>query len=315
MTIKRRDFLKSLAVGAGAALATKPAKAVEKVATQAVEPASKWVPSPDEADEFVGVICDVTRCIGCRACEVACAEANELPIPDVKRDGALKRTRKTSFEQRTVVNKYETDKGDIYVKKQCMHCWQPACATSCPTNAMNKTHLGPVTWDGDKCMGCRYCMVGCPFNIPKYEYDSWNPRIQKCDMCYGRLEKGQEPACVAACPADALTFGLKSQLIEKARARIYNEPDKYVHHIYGEEEVGGTGWMYLSPVPFDQIGFRTDLGTVPYPDYTKEFLFSVPAVFLVAPTLLLGMHQLSKHDDPSPSHDELKATSPAKEDK
>jgi hypothetical protein len=136
-------------------------------------------------------------------------------------------------------------------------------------------------------------MVSCPFEIPKFEYDSWNPKIQKCNMCWDRLQEGKGPACVEACPTDALMFGTKRELMEIARVRIYNHPDRYVHQIYGEQEVGGTGWLYLAGVPFDQLGFRTDLGTTPYPEYTKEFLYAVPVVFFGVPSLLYGLSVLA----------------------
>jgi len=247
---------------------------------------------PPSSKEFVGVLVDTTRCIGCRACEVACAETHGLPVPDVANDSALETVRQTSEQRLSVVNRYATDKGTVYVKKQCMHCWQPACGAACLTNAMYKTKEGPVIWREEKCMGCRFCMVSCPFEIPKFEYDEWNPKIQKCDMCWERLEQGEQPACVQACPVDALMFGLKRQVIENARTRIYSHPDSYVHHIYGEDEVGGTGFLYLSAVPFEQIGFRTDLGTTPYPQLTREFLYAVPLVFILAPSLLFAMNRL-----------------------
>lgn len=243
--------------------------------------------------EFIGVLVDTTRCIGCRSCETACGEAHGLDVPDVISDGALETERTTTTRQRTVVNRYQTDTGTVFVKRQCMHCWQPACAAACLTNAMYKTHEGPVIWREPKCMGCRYCMVACPFEMPRFEYDSPVPRIEKCTLCWDRLERGLIPACVRACPVDALMFGSKRDLLEIARVRIYNHPERYVHKIYGEHEVGGTGWLYLSAVPFEQIGFPTDLGTTPYPEFTKEFLYSVPVVFLVVPTLLAGLYRLS----------------------
>ena len=248
--------------------------------------------------EFVGILVDTTRCIGCRACEVACGEEHDLFVPDVLNDGALEEPRKTSVEQWTVVNKYETEKGDVFVKRQCMHCYQAACATACPTEAMYKTEGGPVIWREGKCIGCRYCMVSCPCDIPKFEYNEWNPKIQKCTMCFERLEEGQKPACVEACPTDALIFGTRVQNLEIARHRIYSHPDEYVHHIYGENEVGGTGYIYLSAVPFDQIGFRTDLGTTPYPEYTKDFLYTVPMVLFGAPAFLLGLNALARASKP-----------------
>ncbi len=253
--------------------------------------------SATEPKEFVGVLVDTTRCIGCRSCEVACSEANNNFVPDIKTDNALEKVRDTSDKQLTVVNKYKTAKGDVFVKKNCLHCWQPACAAACLVNAMLKTKEGPVTWDGDKCMGCRFCMISCPFDIPKFEYFGWNPRIQKCTMCYERLQEGKRPACVDACPTDTLMFGQKRQLMEIARHRVYSYPDKYVHHIYGEHEAGGAGWLYLSPVPFDQIGFRTDLGTTPYPEYTREFLISVPLIEFGVPAFLLALNMLTDRKD------------------
>lgn len=246
-----------------------------------------------ENREFVGVLVDTTRCIGCRSCEVSCSVAHDNFVPDIQNDRAQESIRDTSEKQFTVVNRFKTEKGDVFVKKQCMHCWQPACVAACLVNAMVKTKDGPVTWDGDKCMGCRYCMVSCPFDIPKFEYFEWNPRIQKCNMCHERLQEGKKPACVEICPTDALMFGPKRQLMEVARHRIYSHPDKYVHQIYGENEVGGSGWLYLSSVPFNQIGFRTDLGTTPYPEFTKDFLISVPLIEFGVPAFLLTLHMLT----------------------
>lgn len=279
----RRLFLKTAAT-AGAALPIR-----NSVAANA-----------KETREFVGVLVDTTRCIGCRSCEVACSVANGNFVPDVHNDNALEGTRDTSDKQWTVVNRFKTGKGDVFVKRQCMHCWQPACVAACLVNAMYKTREGPVTWNGDKCMGCRFCMVSCPFDIPKAEYHSWNPRIMKCSMCYERLQAGKKPACVDACPTDTLMFGSKRELMEVARHRVYSHPDKYVHQIYGEHEAGGCGWLYLSAVPFDQIGFRTDLGTTPYPEYTKQFLVSVPLILFGVPALLLGLSELADGEPPAP---------------
>ncbi len=243
-------------------------------------------------EEFVGILVDTTRCIGCRACEVACGEEHGQLVPDVINDGALETHRTTSDKQWMIVNKHETDKGEVFVKRQCMHCYQAACATACPTEAMNQTKNGPVIWDEGKCIGCRYCMTSCPFDMPKFEYGEWNPKIQKCTMCFERLEDGKKPACVKACPTDTLMFGTRVKNLEVARHRIYSHPDKYVHQIYGEHEVGGTGYIYLSAVPFEQIGFRTDLGTRPYPEYTKEFLYAVPMILFGVPAFLLGLNAL-----------------------
>jgi Fe-S-cluster-containing dehydrogenase component len=253
----------------------------------------RGTPTQPPLPEFYGVLVDTTACIGCRECEKACARQHGNPVPDVETDGALARLRPTSETQFTVVNRYETSKGEVFRKSQCMHCWQPACTAACLTNAMERTDRGPVIWRASKCMGCRFCMVSCPFNVPKFEYDSWNPRIRKCDMCWSRLQEGKLPACVEACPMEALLFGLKRDLLEVARKRIYRRPERYVHWIYGEHEVGGTGWLYLAAVPFDELGFRTDLGTTPYPEYTRDFLYGVPLVLFGLPALLLGLNRMA----------------------
>jgi formate dehydrogenase iron-sulfur subunit len=283
--MNRRSFLK---VGAAAGMTAVAGGNRAAASAAGTEPAS--------VEEFAGVLVDTTRCIGCRSCERACALAHDMPVPDIEGDGALATARDTSEKQWTVVNRFNTSKGEVFVKKQCMHCWQPACGAACLTNAMYKTATGPVVWVPSKCMGCRYCMVSCPFDMPKFEYDSWNPKLQKCDLCAERLRAGGKPACVEACPTDALMFGSKRELMEVARVRVYNHPDRYVHKIYGENEVGGTGWLYLSAVPFEELGFRTDLGTTPYPEYTRDFLYGVPLVLFGLPALMLGLNQLAKRD-------------------
>ncbi len=245
--------------------------------------------------EFVGVLVDTTRCVGCRTCEMTCAETHgfQPPNPD---EVVFEHERTPSVTQWTLVNRYQTDKGEVYAKKQCMHCNQPACASACLTKAMLKTEEGPVIWREPKCMGCRFCMVSCPFDIPKFEYDSPMPKIQKCTLCWDRLQEGKQPACVEACPAEALMFGKRRDLIEEARKRIATNPDDYVHHLYGEHEAEGTGYMYLSKVPFEQIGFRTDLDTTSYPELTKDYLYAVPIVLTLWPAFLLALSNATKRD-------------------
>ncbi|MCF8368623.1 MAG: 4Fe-4S dicluster domain-containing protein [Bacteroidales bacterium] len=244
--------------------------------------------------EFYGILYDSTRCVGCQSCEYACAESNGLPEPeDIPEVGVIRQTDET---RRTVVNAYNTSKGEVYIKRQCMHCCQPACDAACLTQAMHKTKEGPVIWRGEKCMGCRYCMVSCPFDSPKFEYHSANPKITKCDMCFERLQEGKMPACVENCPAEAIVFGTRRELIKEARNRIYENPDVYEDHIYGEHEAGGTGVLYLSPVPFDELGLNTKIQTTPYPELSKGFLYSVPTVFVLWPALLLGIREATKNN-------------------
>jgi formate dehydrogenase iron-sulfur subunit len=276
MSIKRRSFLKLLG-------ATGMAVAIGKSAVA--------LPSSESDLEFSGVLYDSTRCVGCRTCEYECAKAHGLPEPPAD----IKAVRQTDETCNTVVNTFKTDKGEVFIKRQCMHCNEPACAAACLTKAMCKNITGAVTWDGDKCMGCRYCMISCPFDSPKFEYHSANPKIQKCDMCFERLKAKEKPTCVTNCPNDALLYGKRRELIKEARRRIYEKPDQYVDHIYGEHEAGGTGWLYLSPVAFDQLGMNKSLQQSSYPALTKGFLYTVPSVFVLIPTLLLGIHQATKN--------------------
>jgi Fe-S-cluster-containing dehydrogenase component len=276
----RRTAVKTLCVASGSALVGK------RLVAQEIE-------RPTDGKEPMAVLVDTTMCAGCRACEFACAEANGLPEPPDEVD--FSEERNTSETQWSVINRYDTDRGKVFVKRQCMHCLRPACASACLTMAMQKTPEGPVVWREDKCMGCRFCMISCPFDVPKFEYDSANPRILKCGMCWERLEEGEVPACVKNCPFKAITFGPRSEMIEEARRRIYEKPDRYVHHIYGEHEAGGTSWLYLASVPFEQLGFRTDLGTTAYPDLTRGFLYAVPFVLTVVPPFLLALSKASKN--------------------
>jgi formate dehydrogenase iron-sulfur subunit len=271
--MNRRRFLKTLGTGiAGAGFGGLLPKAGLKASVR----------------EFKTILVDTTRCIGCRRCELACAEGHNLPWLDIKDMSVFKEKRPLSTTQLTVVNRFETAKGEVYVKKQCMHCSQPACVAACLVKAMNKREDGHVTWDKN-CMGCRLCMFSCPYDVPK--------SIVKCDLCWERFQRGEGPACVEACPKEALLYGTRRELLEEARTRIYTKPDRYVHSIYGQDEVGGACWLYLSAVPFEQIGFRTDLGTVALPEHTKGFLYAVPFVLVLWPLFLLGIHSATGKQD------------------
>jgi formate dehydrogenase iron-sulfur subunit len=242
--------------------------------------------------EFVGMLIDSVRCIGCQACEAACAEQNGLPYPEILELQPGERKALPLFY--TPVSRYDTSKGKAYVKRACMHCNQPACASACLCRAMEKTVEGPVVWHSDRCMGCRYCMIACPFEVPKFEYDKAVPRIGKCTFCVERLRQGRPTACSEACPQGAVTFGSRRQLLAEARRRLAERPDLYTPYIYGDHDVGGTCVMHIAGAPFDEIGFRTDLGTRPYPEYTKEFLYSVPIIDVLLPVLLYGMSRVQR---------------------
>jgi formate dehydrogenase iron-sulfur subunit len=181
-----------------------------------------------------------------------------------------------------------------YAKKQCMHCVAPACASACPVKAIQKQPTGPVVYDPGKCMGCRYCMVSCPFEIPKYEYEALAPRVRKCTFCAERQAVGLAPACTSVCPSGALTFGKRIDLLELAKTRIYQNPGKYVHHVYGEHEAGGTSWMYLSEVPFERLALPEDVLREPYPELVKGALGAPPFVMTLWPPLLMGLYTFSR---------------------
>lgn len=257
--------------------------------------------------DSMGVLVDLTKCVGCRSCEAACNKEQGLPPPDKPfddlsvfeehRHGGLKR--RTSEKAYTVVNRYDTEKGPVFRKFQCNHCNEPACLTSCFVNAYTKTKEGAVTYNPKVCVGCRTCMVACPFYVPAYSYTSAiNPIIKKCIMCYDtRLKFGKPPACVEACPQEVMTFGKRKDLIKMGHEKIKFKPETYVDHIYGENEVGGTAWMYLSGVPFEQVGFDTHLGTQPIISYVKDFLAIVPMVLCIWPALFTGFHLLANRKE------------------
>jgi formate dehydrogenase iron-sulfur subunit len=239
-----------------------------------------------------GVLVDTTLCVGCRACEGACSEANGLPAPSAD-DKVMESKREPAEQVFTVVNKSQGDGPERFAKKQCMHCIAPACASACLVQAMKKLPTGPVVYDASVCMGCRYCMIACPFDIPKYEYDSIAPRVRKCSFCAERQEKGLKPACTEVCPSGALTFGKRSQLLEQAKTRIYTNPDRYVHHVYGEHEAGGTSWLYLTDRPLEELALRADVPQQPMPGLVNGALGVPPAVMTLWPPLLMGIYAFS----------------------
>ncbi len=247
-----------------------------------------------------GVLFDATRCIGCRKCEAACNKVNDLPQPEKPFDDleVLNIRRRTHPDTYTVVNKYQVGGAPVFRKFQCNHCLEPACASACFVKAFKKSPSGAVVYDASVCVGCRYCMIACPFEIPTYEYNEpLTPRVVKCTMCAPRLAEGKLPGCVEACPKEALTFGTRDELLKIAHERIRKNPGKYIDHVYGEKEMGGTSWMYISGVPFKEIGLREDLGTRSAPELTSGALAAVPMVVGLWPVLLGGIYAINKRKD------------------
>lgn len=252
MDLSRRGFFKVLGAG-GATIGTSlgTASANEK-------------PAPS-LDSF-GCLVDTTLCVGCRKCEQACNQRHDLPAPDESFEelAALEKERRMDETSYTVVNKYYPKnigtltwrERPTFVKFQCMHCNDPSCVSACIVGALTKQENGAVIYDAIKCIGCRYCMVACPFQVPAYEYDhALTPEVRKCTFCFDYVKDGGLPACAQVCPREVMIFGKKKDLLELARWKMKNNPDKYVDHIYGEKEVGGTSWLYLASEPFETIGF------------------------------------------------------------
>jgi formate dehydrogenase iron-sulfur subunit len=184
--------------------------------------------------------------------------------------------------------------GSVFVRRFCMHCQEPTCASVCPVGALKKTVAGPVVYDADRCMGCRYCMMACPFGIPRYEWKKTLPKVKKCTMCVPRQAKGQQPACTEVCPVQASIFGERTALVADAEQRLRAEPSKYVQHIYGKEEVGGTSVLYLSAVPFEQLGLPTHLPSDPIPLLTYRVLSQIPNLVTLGGLLLGGIWWITK---------------------
>lgn len=229
------------------------------------------------------ILIDITKCIGCKSCEAACKQIHGFPPES---NGELSPTTLTVVEQHAV-----GQSEDRFVRRLCMNCQDPACASACLVGALKKTDLGPVTYEASKCIGCRYCIVACPFSVPRYEWSKLAPTVKKCDMCYARQAKGQQPACVEACPVQASISGWRDELLEEAQRRILSD-SKYVKHIYGSEEVGGTSVFFLSDVPFEKLGFKL-VPAQAMPILTANALGDIPTVVLVGGGLLAGLYWIT----------------------
>ncbi|WP_045221454.1 sulfate respiration complex iron-sulfur protein HmcB [Desulfonatronum thioautotrophicum] len=300
--MKRRSFL-GLMGAAGAGLA------VPASARAGVKDFRGFLETP-------GVLFDGTRCIGCRKCELACNQVNNLPEPEVPFDNLeiLDSRRRTDASTFTVVNKFETANGPVYRKNQCNHCLEPACASSCFVAAFRKNTDSAVDYDDSVCVGCRYCMIACPFEIPTYEYHKvLTPRVMKCTLCGPQMRAGELrlPGCVEICPVEAMIYGPRNELINLANRRFKQFPGRYVERIYGEHEMGGTSWMYISGTPFRQVGLREDLGTKSAPELTAGALAAVPVVVAVWPVLLGGIYAINKRKEKIAAQEQKQAVAAA----
>ncbi|GFO63388.1 4Fe-4S dicluster domain-containing protein [Geomonas paludis] len=227
---------------------------------------------------------DMTKCTGCRGCQVACKQWNQLGAektefftgegyqnPPLMSEYTFTRIKFRDYEKNGQ-NEF------AFYKEMCMHCNEPACASVCPVGAFKKTKEGPVTYDADRCIGCRFCMVACPFGVPKYEWSKALPLVRKCTGCYSRVKEGLKPACATTC-VSAITYGNRDEMIKEANKRIAARPEKYLKKLYGSEEAGGTSVIYLTALPFDELGFKP-VTKRPLPSYTWQALRLVPGIFL-----------------------------------
>jgi len=264
-----------------------------------------------------GLLHDTTLCVGCRSCEFACAAVNDLPAPERPLDDmeVFETTRRTTDTALTVVNRYvEPTDGEppVYRKLQCMHCNEPCCATVCPVHAFEKTPEGPVLYNPEVCMGCRYCIMACPYNALAYQYDDpLTPKVMRCTMCYPRIKEGLVPGCAEACPMGAITFGEREQLLEVARERIRKYPERYADHIYGENEFGGTSWLVLAGASFEKLDLLPGVTYEPLPAIATSYLGVVPLVITIYPGLLLGMYAFSKRQKAVAAEEKREAVSTA----
>ncbi len=272
--LSRRSALKVLGAAGAAAAVAAPGAADARVF------------SPPSADDH-GLLVDAVRCVGCRACVRKCKEANGKP-PDEKTINGVVYDAPLDLNAQTftVIKRWTAERETGFVKAQCMHCTHPACASVCMMKALHKGEHGVVEYDVSKCVGCRYCQVACPFNVPKFEWASVTPRIQKCELCRHRSAEGKGPACAEVCPRDAVTFGKRGALLAEAKRRIAERPSAYQPKVYGETDGGGTNVLYLSPVAFETLGLPA-LGTDPAPALSETIQGGIYQGF-AAPVVLLG---------------------------
>jgi formate dehydrogenase iron-sulfur subunit len=291
MLLSRKDFLKlsGASVGTGVALSL--------LTNRILTAAAKESTPENTGTKAKGVLYDGTLCIGCKTCERTCKTVNNLPATDpLIKPSDKNQPRLTAYTFTRIGTTEIADAGKVrpvFIKFQCMHCVHPACAEACIVGALKKRPDGPVTYDKTKCIGCRYCQVACPFGVPNFQWDKPLPWIQKCSFCADRQDAGLKPGCVETCPTGALKFGYREDLLAEARQRIAATPGRYIDYIYGEKEVGGTSWLYLSPVSFEQLGFAKH-SLEPVPINAARAMGAVPPVLLGVAAAMTGIYWLTK---------------------
>ncbi len=249
MSISRRDVLKGIAAAGAAAAASEPAQASE----------GKYHQAPDD----VGMLFDSTLCVGCRACQSACKVRNNLPTDSrATQGGVYDAPLDLNGSTKNIIKVAQDGSATTYMKMQCMHCIDAACISVCMAGALHKVQGGITAYNAATCVGCRYCQIGCPFNVPKFEWSKSlpvveDPKIVKCELC---RHDPKGPACCEVCPRGAVIYGKKADLLAEAKRRLKASPGKYFEdRVYGETDGGGTNVLYLSPkdVSFAALGLPT----------------------------------------------------------
>jgi formate dehydrogenase iron-sulfur subunit len=189
---------------------------------------------------------DTSSCIGCKACEVACQEWNDLTPEATTQSGTYQTLPETTarFWNLIKFSEHDSERGFHWLmrKDQCMHCAEPGCLIACPSpGAIVQYANGIVDFHQDQCIGCGYCITGCPFNVPKFATDT--RRVYKCTLCVDRVAEGLQPACVKACPTSCLQFGTKDAMLQLAGQRVARLKDDGFADaaVYDPPGVGGTG--------------------------------------------------------------------------
>lgn len=240
--------------------------------------------TPVNFDKSKTFLIDTTKCTGCRGCQVACKQWNQLKAEDTKFFSGEGYQNPPLMSEHTFTRvkfkDYQKNGQNefAFYKEMCMHCNEPACASVCPVGAFKKTAEGPVVYDAKRCIGCRFCMIACPFGVPKYEWSKAFPLVRKCTGCYSRIKEGLQPACATACPT-AITYGSRVDMLKEAEKRLKNKPERYHQAVYGKEEAGGTSVLYLTHQPLDELGFKPVTKRA-LPSYTWQALRLVPGIFL-----------------------------------
>jgi formate dehydrogenase beta subunit len=277
VTLSRRNLLRIGAASAAAAAT---------VALPVTAAGKKTAP-----DDALGLMYDTTVCIGCKACVAACTAANNLEPNTELSGGIWQMPVDLDSQTKNIIKLYRAEDGseESFIKHQCMHCVDPACASGCPFGALEKKQFGIVEWDGSKCIGCRFCEISCPYDVPRFEWAKFNPRIVKCELCRHRLPDGLQPACTEVCPTNAVIFGTREELLREAHRRIDANPGKYYQdRVYGEQDLGGTQVVYLSHVPFAKLGLP-EVGTESRAHYGEKVHGVVYKGFVIPGIVYAGL--------------------------